>query len=76
LRDSHANAGQLASQIAELEANSQQFDAHVEQSFQILLGLIQDDPTYLSDVDNALKSNTLDSDINRAAYSQLRGIVI
>jgi AIPR protein len=59
----------LQSKIADLEANSQVMDTYISSALDQLEAIIKGNQGYRSDVDRAMKSTTLNTEIDRALYS-------
>jgi hypothetical protein len=66
----------LRNQIGQVENSPCIIDVHIENAFNLLLELIQSDTQYASDVDAALKSGQLESDIDRTIYSEKKSSAI
>jgi hypothetical protein len=66
----------LRNQIGQVENSPSIIDVHIENAFNLLLELIQSDTQYASDVDAALKSGQLESDIDRTIYSEKKSSAI
>jgi len=59
----------LRQQLSELESNPDDMRSHFVNAFALLESIIRNDPHYINDLDNALKSYTLDEKINRSLYA-------
>jgi hypothetical protein len=63
----------LRNQLQSLESDSSILDDSVQNAFGILANIIAGDDRFLSDIDNALKSYTLDESIDRSLYTRIAG---
>lgn len=60
----------LQKQIVTLETNPHVLDSHINEALIMLEKLIQGNNQYFGDLDSALKSGMLDSDIDKILYTQ------
>lgn len=63
----------LRNQLRCLESDSTILDDPVQNAFGILVNIIAEDARFLSDIDKALKSYTLDENIDRILYTKAEG---
>ncbi len=64
----------LANEIAEIEKGPEVIEPHCIVAFDILKNLISENEYYVQDVDRALKSYTLNQDIEKALYEKEKGV--
>lgn len=64
----------LANEIAEIEKGTEVIEPLYEYAFDILTNLISENEYYAQDVDRALKSYTLNQDIEKALYKKGKGV--
>jgi len=58
----------LRKQIRELETPGEHFDATIKESFDTLVGIMKGSEAFSIDIDRALKSSTLDQEIDKHLY--------
>jgi hypothetical protein len=64
----------LANEIAEIEKGTEVIEPLCKNAFDILKNLISENEYYAQDVDRALKSYTLNQDIEKALYEKGKGV--
>ena len=68
--DNWADVEQLQSQLNELKNNPNILDSFIDESFQKVIGLIDEVPTLRVDINSTLKSSAFDNMINRLVYQE------
>lgn len=59
----------LKSQVQQLQTDNTILNSHLDKAFKLLASIIRSEPHYLTDLDAALKSYTLDERIDKALHS-------
>lgn len=64
--------GVFAKQIETLEKTPSRLDRHFEEGLKTFKKIVEDNPQYAADIDGAMKSHSLDADIDQHLYQKKR----